>query len=504
MLQRSLIYVGWIAVMAVAIWLRINDLADRPIHFDEATGALIFAEYIESDDYKFDPTHFHGPLLSLLASPIAKVFGQSNWQEFSVSMLRTGPVIAGLLMILTPLLWLKIIGPRSALAAAALLASSPLLVYYNRMYIHESWLALFGMLTVAGIYYVVTHPTALRSIFAGLAAGLMFSTKETVAISLLSWMAAGAASWILIRFYRCENMTAPALKGYLRPAICFAISFLGTAAIFYGGGLIDAFRTYFVYETTFGHDKAFAYYLKMLVVPKHSLGMWWTEGGILCFGVLACLFAALKKERLPTVAICFLAIGAAVHILIYSIISYKTPWLMLLPWSLACLLAGCVFSNRFSHRYFVGKSILLYGSFALCLLFQGNQAIQASGRLSNHDDNPYAYVPTSKNVTQLPAWLHELDELIGEQSLEPIAVIGQSHWPLPWYLRNFHPVGYWPSVPEEMTSYNVIIAMPENTAACNRILAETHISLPRTLRSNVPITLYLKNDIWTAWTDPEQ
>jgi uncharacterized protein (TIGR03663 family) len=504
MLQRCLIYAGWIAVMAVALWLRVHDLADRPIHFDEATGALIFAEYIEIDDYRFDPTHFHGPLLSLSTTPIAKGFGQSSWQELSVSMLRTGPVIAGLLMVLTPLLWLRTIGPRSTLAAAALLASSPLLVYYNRMYIHESWLALYGMLTAAAIYYVITRPTILRSILAGLAAGLMFATKETVAISLMSWTAAGFACWLLMKNYRGKSGAAPELKAYLLPAICFAVSLLLTASVFYGGGLIDAFRTYFVYETTDGHDKALGYYLKMLVLPKHSLGIWWSEGSVLCFGILTCIFAALRKKGVPSVAICFLAVGAAVHVLIYSVISYKTPWLMLLPWSLACLLAGCVFSGKTSHCNCVGKSVVLYGGFGLCLLFQGNQAIQASGRLSNHADNPYAYVPTSKNITQLPAWLNELDDLIGEESLEPIAVIGQSYWPLPWYLRDFYPIGYWPNAPEEITSYNVIIAMPENTAACNQLLAETHVPLPRTLRSNVPVTLYLKNDIWNAWTEPEK
>lgn len=503
MLERFLFFAGWIAVMTVALWLRVNDLADRPIHFDEATGALIFAEYIESDNYQFDPTHFHGPLLSLSTTPLAKVFGQSNWQELSVTMLRTGPVIAGLFLVLTPLLWLRIIGPRSTLASAAILATSPLLVYYNRMYIHESWLALFGALTVAAIYFVVTGPTVLRSVFAGLAAGLMFATKATVAISLMSWTFAGAACWFVMTLRKDKNKQAPELKAYLLPAVCFIFSFLLTAAFFYGGGLIDAFRTYFVYETTDGHNKAFGYYFDTLISPKHKLGIWWSEGSILCLSILSCIFAASRKSSGASVAVCFLSVGAVVHVIIYSFISYKTPWLMMLPWSLLCLTAGCVFSYISFKSNSPAKSVILYSAFALCLLFQGNQAIQASGRLSNHADNPYAYVPTSKNVTQLPAWLHQLDDFIGEDSLEPIAVIGQSYWPLPWYLRDFQSVGYWPNAPEDIANYNVIIAMPENTAACNHLLSETHISLPRTLRSNVPITLYLKNEIWSAWTESE-
>jgi hypothetical protein len=68
-------------------------------------------------------------------------------------------------------------------------------------------------------------------------------------------------------------------------------------------------------------------------------------------------------------------------------------------------------------------------------------------------------------------------------------------------LRDFKRVGYWTDPPEELASYSVVISMPEKAALCNKLLADTHTQLPRTLRSNVPVTLYLKNEIWTAWTE---
>ena len=490
--------------MGLALWLRVENLEARPIHADEATGAHILSQRIEDSGYRFDPTHFHGPLLSVSSWPLAKFYGQQNWQEFTLSMLRAGPVLAGLLTVLTPLLWLKSIGPRAALAAAALLACSPLLVYYNRMYIHESWLTLFGILTAAAIFYLIQNPSRNRALLAGLAAGLMFATKETVAISLVAWSLAGAACWLILKNSDDGGYKAPPWTAYLKPAGWFAVSFLAVGALFYTnalrepGGIIDALRTYFVYETTPGHDKPFGYYLGMLLWPKHQVGMWWSEAGVALFGMLACVMAARGKAGRGVVA--FIALGALLHLLIYSLISYKTPWLMSLPWALVCLLAGCAFCGPAASTR-APRSLILYAAFGLCLLYQSHQSLQASGRLANHPDNPYAYVPTSKNMTQLPGWLEKLSDYRGGPSIEPIAVIGRGYWPLPWYLRDFDAVGYWPDPDQEIRSFPLVIAMPAEAAACSSLLGESHTKLPRTLRSNVSITLFLKNEIWNAWTE---
>lgn len=494
---------AWLAVMALALWLRIDDLEARPIHADEATGAYILAQRMENSAYRFDPTHFHGPLLSLSSWPLAKIYGQHTWQELSLSMLRIGPVLAGLLLTLTPLLWLKRIGQGAALGASALLATSPLLVYYNRMYIHESWLVLFGMLTVSAVYELIRAPSRNRALLAGLAAGLMFATKETVAISLLAWCLAGGLCWLLLRTNRESPDPVPALRAYIKPALWFALALLATGTVFYTngfrqpGGIVDALRTYFVYETTPGHDKSPGYYLGLLVWPKQLLGMWWSEGGIALLGVLACLPAVWHKERRALIT--FLGMGVLLHFLIYSLIAYKTPWLMSLPWALACLLAGCAFIRNCSGGS-QAKSLLLYAGFGLILCHQSYQSIQASGRLANHPANPYAYVPTSKNMGQLPEWLAQL-EAFQEADLGTIAVVGREYWPLPWYLRKFGPVGYWVETPEELSRFKLVFSMPADTAACRERLEETHTELPRSLRHNVPLTLFLDNETWKAWTE---
>jgi hypothetical protein len=211
--------------------------------------------------------------------------------------------------------------------------------------------------------------------------------------------------------------------------------------------------------------------------------------------MIAVAFAAIK--RVPNPAVLFLAVATVCHFIIYSCIGYKTPWLMMVPWAHACLLAGYVFSyfpNLKTRSRFLLTLLLLTG-----LAYQTKQSIHASGRLANDSRNPYAYVPTSKDAAKVERWLHELRALSDAPTLTPIGVIGQEYWPLPWYLRTFETIGYWPTPIQNITNLPIIFAMPAQAQACDNLLGATHIKLPRGLRANVEVTLYLRNDIWQHW-----
>ena len=500
MSQRLFIIVTWIGIVILSLTLRLQNLEERPIHADEATGARILAGQLAGEDYQFDPQHFHGPLLSLSSQPIARSRSETSWSELSTTTLRLSTVIAGLLVVFTPLLWRRSIGSWGALAAAALLASSPLMVYYNRMYIHESLLTLFAMLACAAVLRLTEQPGKRIAIASGLCIGLMFATKETFAISILAWLpAVGLCYWrqqANDARHLCTN-----LRIYLLPSVYLAITAAFTAAYFYSDGfrsmqgIIDAVRTYFVYETTAGHEKGMGYYLELLIWPKQQFGIWWTEALIALLAVIAVAFAVVK--RVPNPAVLFLAVATVCHFIIYSCIGYKTPWLMMVPWAHACLLAGYVFSyfpNLKTRSRFLLTLLLLTG-----LAYQTKQSIHASGRLANDSRNPYAYVPTSKDAAKVERWLHELRALPDAPTLTPIGVIGQGYWPLPWYLRTFETIGYWPTPIQDITDLPIIFAMPAQTQACDNLLGATHTKLPRGLRANVAVTLYLRNDIWQHW-----
>ncbi|MBJ7257750.1 MAG: phospholipid carrier-dependent glycosyltransferase, partial [Akkermansiaceae bacterium] len=151
MTKCALIIACWITVIATGAFLRFDHLSQRPFHADEATGARITSTGMELGEYRFDPVHYHGPILSKLSATICNMNGETHWRELTKSSLRFLTAISGCLLILVPLLWRKRFGDVPMLLTAALFATSPLLVYYSRMFIHESLLVLFGMLALVSL-----------------------------------------------------------------------------------------------------------------------------------------------------------------------------------------------------------------------------------------------------------------------------------------------------------------------------------------------------------------
>lgn len=497
----------WLGILCLGLVLRLQDLSEPPLHADEATGARILADRLEAKGYAFDPSHFHGPLLSLSAMPIARLRGEVAWASLDKWTLRAGPALAGALTILTPLLWRRRLGPLGALAAGALLATSPLLVYYNRIYIHESLLALLAMLAISGLFRFLERPSHRSATLTGLCLGLMFATKETAAISVLAWGPAVAACllWLRVRPLTPEESQAlPSWQDYSTGAITLALSSLFVASLIYShgftrmAGLPDAVSTFFLYETTAGHEKAAHYYLKLLLWPKFALGQWWTEGAVVLFALTACIGACY--DRLRSTAVLFLAIATSLHFIIYSAIAYKTPWLSLVPWAQACLLAGFAFANFYGLK----KPVLRLGLLLLLMAglgYQTWQSLQATVRLANDARNPYAYVPTSKDVESLEGWFRALIEELPLLESQPPAVLGRGYWPLPWYLRDFSQVAYWPQPVASLREHLLVVVMPEEFTAAKELLGESHTGVPRGLRDNVAIMVYLRNDLWEDWLE---
>ena len=76
------------------------------------------------------------------------------------------------------------IGRTAVVTAAMLMALSPAMVFYSRMYIQEALFACFALAFVIGVGRVATGGGLAWTVVTGLAAGLAIATKETAAIVL--------------------------------------------------------------------------------------------------------------------------------------------------------------------------------------------------------------------------------------------------------------------------------------------------------------------------------
>lgn len=486
-----MVILGWVLVVAAAALLRFHHLGDRPFHADEATGARITADRMETQGGRFDPTHFHGPLLGDAAGVACRLRGETTWKSMRKATLRSVTACAGLLVVLVPWFWRRRMGEPGALLAAALLGCSPLLAYYSRMFIHEMWLVLFGLLVLT------TLQGRFRPLAAGLFLGLMFATKESFAISVIAWSAAA----LPIAWERRGLLTP--LHRWWKPVVLLVLVALLVSMAFYTHGFrhphgaADAVMTYFRYQVVEGHDKPFGYYGDLIAVPRKAGGVWWFGTPVVALALAAFAAAHRRDMRGDAAATWARFLGYAVvgHLLIYSLISYKTPWLACLPWAQLCLLAGFVFRLLPCPSWRVAVGAVA----AFALVSQTRQTTRATGRLSSDARNPYAYVPTRRDVEKLATWLDDLQSAMPGIPLGNAAVIGSDYWPLPWYLRKLDPVGYWPEPPDTCATMPLVFVMPDAAEKTMERLEESHVAVPRGLRDGVPLIVCIRNDVWERW-----
>ena len=190
---------GAAALVAIALTaglaLRLARLDVRPMHNDEANQAIKFGELLERGEYRYDAHDHHGPTLYYLSLPAAWLRGQTSLASLDERTIRGVTAVAGAATILLLPLVAAGIGRTAVAAAAVLMALSPAMVFYSRMYIQESMFAGFTLAFVIAIGRVATGGGLAWSTLAGVAAGLAVATKETSVIVLPAALVACAIAW---------------------------------------------------------------------------------------------------------------------------------------------------------------------------------------------------------------------------------------------------------------------------------------------------------------------
>jgi uncharacterized protein (TIGR03663 family) len=469
---------AWLVILVIAGGLRFVDLGSAPFHADEAVGARITADRLEGHPYEFNPRHYHGPTLSWIAAGVAKAAGKTSFQDLDEFIVRLVPAVCGILVVLLPLLLARWMGGPAALIGALLLATSPVLCQFSRVFIHEPLLAIFSGAALLSLGWWLRGGGTVAALCGGTALGLMAATKETFGIIALSW---------LVGLVFCRGL--PPRQSLLRATGWSAAAFLATVFVAHGG-LREFFSTYYLYTTDIGHAKPPLYYWNLLVVPKFQAPLWWTEVGV----ALLALTGAGWEWRSGNALARVLAVSTAVQFLILSAIPYKTPWLVLVPWIQACLLAG--WGGAVLFRQKIPAQLVAVTALLMVVAFQIHQARAAVFRFPNDARNPMAYSPTSGNVTSLGARLRALRDKSSAFRSGGIAVLGTGYWPLPWYLRGTAKAGYFKEPPPGVELFPVVIAMPESSLEAERRLSPTHKVFYNGLRSEVPVAVFVRQDVY--------
>ncbi len=438
------LWTRWAAFLLVALLgllLRLPQLGERPMHTDEAVNGYIVGQLLVGQPFIYDSRDRHGPLLTALALPLARLQGARTFSNLTESELRLTTVLAGSITILLFGAAAEMFGFVPCLIAALLFAVAPLPVYYDRYFIHESIFAgaTFGLILTG--WRACQRRSVGNAVLAGACAALMLASKET---AVLHFFTLTSAAFVFQRWNRRAKSTVSPWqpKAALAGSAVFLLLCLMLFTWFGRNwnallALLQAIPNFLARAGGQGHQEPFWYYLRLLAGG-------WSGGVILAF---VCLGISLTATKRSHSIYGFLANYALFLAVAYSLIPYKTPWLALNFWLPIALFAGLAVESLWrmsatfpTLRIAIRGACILTGALATALI-----AHDTRQRVFLHpadEANPYAYSHTSEDLLGLPA---EIERLARQNAITAprIAVIAADPWPLPWYLRHVAQVGFW-------------------------------------------------------------
>jgi uncharacterized protein (TIGR03663 family) len=506
-----------VLALLAGLALRLARLDVRPMHHDEANQAVKFGALLERGEYRYDAHDHHGPTLYFLTLPSAWLSGQSTLASIDERTIRVVPVLFGAATILLLPLLAPAIGREAVAAAAVLLAVSPAMVFYSRMYIQESMFACFTLAFTIALGRAATEPGLRWPLLAGLAAGLAVATKETSAIVL---PAAIVACGVAIRSVRAGGASVRAGGASVRAGGASALPISDTkvrllvglasatlvAALFYSSfltdpaGILGPFRAAGDYvqrgTAPAAHVQPWHYYLGLLTWSA-SGGLVWTESLVLLLALVGAV-ASWREGFWGR----YLVLNTAIVTAIFSAIPYKTPWNLLPFYVLLIVLAGVGVSHllRVSRLRPVRAAIAV--AFLAASAHLAWQAWRASVVYASDPRNPYVYAHTVPDAVRMAARIRALAALHPDGALTRVSVIAPPHeqWPLPWYLRSMPNVGYWtePTDPNALSAPIVVGAM-DRTGTLDAAFGDGYVSEFFGLRPEVLLALYVERDLWDRY-----
>ncbi|MCM3869422.1 MAG: TIGR03663 family protein [Pyrinomonadaceae bacterium] len=457
-----------LVIMAVGAVLRLYNLSLVPFHHDEGVNGNFLVRLVREGAYQYDPANYHGPTLyyfSAVIPWILRLFGESAQNKYGLNTVtvRAVPALFGLGTIWLVLLLRRRIGTVGTLCAAALLAVSPGAVYLSRYFIHETLFVFFTVgVVVAGLkYYETSNPVYV--VLAALSAGLLFATKETAIIS------AGVLAIALVttRLYlglwnkvfpksrrdRKQRRLEQGLKAPLQASVLERLGgpmklvllgllaiviFLGVNILFYSSfftnakGINDAVKT-FEFWTKTGkkeHVKPFMTYV------------WWLvrqESPLLFLGTVGAALTVLKPRNVFAL---FSALWAFGLLAAYSLIGYKTPWLVLNFAVPLALIGG--YALQAIYDWGLSEIRLVIAIMLLAVAISGYKTIDLNFFNYDNDSESYVYVYAHSRREML-ALVDEIDKVAqrtNRGTKTGITIVSPDYWPLPWYFRDYTGVGY--------------------------------------------------------------
>lgn len=455
---------GVIVIFAIAAVLRLYDLNLVPLHHDEGVNGNFLVRLVREGNYRYDPENYHGPTLyyfsALIPWVIKLFFGAAARDKYGLTTfaIRLVPVVFGLGTIGLVFLLRRKLGSVATLTAGLLLAISPGAVYLSRYYIHEMLFVFFtlGIVVACVWFYEYRNPSYL--IPAAASASLLFATKETAFISVGVLIIALGLTLLYVRLIdrtpvqskgkrsrRSTGNSMSAIAGDMGGptnvvwnAVLALFVFAALWVLFYSsffknsqGVFWDSFKTFAIWTRT--GTVAHAH-------PRETYVIWLfrSEAALLVLGAIGAVIVVLKPKN-PLALFC--ALWSFGLLAAYSLIPYKTPWLLLNFVVPLALISG--YAIQAIYEWDNGRLRLVAAIMVVAVGLGTYQSIDLNFFNYDTDKPQYVYVYAHTKRTTLDL-VNEIDRIARAEAgaQTGISIISPDYWPLPWYLRDYNRVGY--------------------------------------------------------------
>ncbi len=500
-----------IIALALAAYYRLPALGERPMHTDEAILAVKSVEFQKTSHFDYDPKDFHGPGLHYITRAWSKLAGWGDSAAWTEEQLRTVIVVCSLLLLLTTLLLRDALGNHGTALAMVLMAVSPMMVYYSRYFIMEVPLVLFITLTIAALWRWSQSGSRAWLVLAGICLGLQHATKETFVINVAAGLAGYAFAKLLVGSFSPRQTgfaIGPARSRTANPWLWVIIIAVLTSITIYSsffkdwkavGNSVTTYLNYLERSAGNGHEKPWHYYLTLIFWRKGD-GLTWSEamiGGLGFLGMLHAFLGNHLKNPARQAFLVFLSIYTVTLFLIYSFLSYKTPWAILSAQHALTLLAG-VGAATISQA--ITSKLMRFGwriAFLLGLYHLLAQTSLAIHRYAADLRNPYVYSHTSTNLLRMLSLVRDLQKIAPDDSFHVLVINRDAGWPLPWYWRNIKSAHYTTAIPQTVKA-RVIIAESDMQPALEAKFDGTPYVMqgPFGLRPGVMLNLWVEKSLW--------
>ncbi|HVK60721.1 MAG TPA: flippase activity-associated protein Agl23 [Bdellovibrionales bacterium] len=467
-------------ILAAALALRSIGLELKPTHFDEGiNGNFVFRMWSDGF-YRYDPNNFHGPLYFYILQLAETVFG------FGIFGYRFATGLLSLAIIYIIGSHRRFVG-NSALWAAAVYAVSPASVFYSRYAIHETLFILSHVAFAFG--YLLWREERSNKAWAWMAAAVVtaVTTKETFFIFFGTWAIAIFVDQFATKLFKLKVTAEPtppkASPVSERVAINLVAAFV-TLALFTGffmnlQGAQDMFTALMIWTKTgtgaTGHEKEFRYWIDLM--NRYE----WPFLVALVLTPVVYFRARSRAMRL------FTLVGFGTW-LAYSLIPYKTPWLILnILWPLSFVFGFLICGRaRWLEEWLPKKYYLVRLLFIVALLFTMVSSIRMTMWLNfdhyNDLKEPYVYVQTTDQFKVVMDTISALVEKRPEERGMSLAVLNQDPWPMPWVLSRFPRLSWGKAGTTPLAGFDVVLADASDTAVVESGLQGRYLIMPFQIR----------------------